>query len=336
MTITKKNGKYYSRFQINGERHHYLCNGASSVKEAEKMESAFKYKLMQQQNGVIPKEIKKIKMDVLFDMFEKHSQLNNRSYRTDIYNLKILRNYFKNKYANDIKLKDLENFKIYLMTERKIANATINRYRATLSKAFNLGIANKIIQQNPINDFKPLLERNLKIRFLTSEEETRLYKVLETTNQYLEPIITCALQTGMRRGEIFNLKWSNIDFEYGFIELLETKSGKSRRIPISNKLLNILNSIDRTSQYVFINPETGKPYTDIKRSFKTLLKKANINDFRFHDLRHTVATRLATSNIDLIVVKEILGHSKIDTTMRYAHAVPKRKLEAIEVLNSYN
>ena len=87
---------------------------------------------------------------------------------------------------------------------------------------------------------------------------------------------------------------------------------------------------------MFINSGTGKPYTDIKHSFTTVLKEAKIDNFRFHDLRHTVATRLVEKGIDLVVVKEILGHSKIETTMRYAHAVPKRKLDAINVLNSYS
>ena len=136
--------------------------------------------------------------------------------------------------------------------------------------------------------------------------------------------------------EIFNLKWDNIDFDYGFIELLETKSGKSRKIPISDSLMKVLNNIERTSEYVFVNPETNKPYNDIKKAWASALKKANIENFRFHDLRHTVATRLAESNIDLVVVKEILGHADIQTTMRYAHAVPRRKLEAISVLDSYN
>lgn len=129
---------------------------------------------------------------------------------------------------------------------------------------------------------------------------------------------------------------SNIDFEYGFIELLQTKSGKARKIPLSDSLSKELNKLPQESDYVFINKQTGLPYTDIHKSFTTVLKEANIENFRFHDLRHSVATRLVEKNIDLVVVKEILGHSKIDTTMRYAHAVPKRKIEAINVLNSYS
>lgn len=196
-----------------------------------------------------------------------------------------------------------------------------------------MGIANKLLKENPVSYISKLKEQNFKIRFLTKEEKIRLFSTLP---EHLKPIVITALQTGMRRGEILNLKWSNIDFDFRFIELLETKSGKSRKIPISDKLMEILEQQPKISDFVFINPITGKPYTNIKKAWHTALKEADIKNFRFHDLRHTVATRLAESNIDLAVVKEVLGHADIQTTMRYAHAVPKRKLEAIKVLNSYN
>ena len=139
----------------------------------------------------------------------------------------------------------------------------------------------------------------------------------------------------MRRGEIFNLKWDDIDFDYGFIEVLETKSGKSRRIPISETLMEVFNELPKDSEYVFINKQTGEPYTDIHKSFTTALEIAKIENFRFHDLRHTVATRMVEKGIPLPVVQEIMGHAKISTTMRYTHVVPKQKLEAISVLDSY-
>lgn len=336
MTITKKNGKYYSRFQINGERHHYLCNGAASMKEAEKMESAFKYKLMQQQNGVIPKEDKKVKLSVLIKLYDEYGKINKLSYGRDAFG-KYIGEYFNiNTLANNIKAEDVEKFKTYLRDTRKSSNSTINKYISALSKMYNLGISNKLLTINPVKEIKKLREDNYKIRFLTIEEEKRLFNIVKNKFPYLYSIVICALQTGMRKGEILNLQWYQIDFEYGFIEILQSKSGKARKIPLSTSLKNILEQIPKESTYVFINPLTNKPYTDIHNSFNTVLKEANINNFRFHDLRHTVATRLVEKGIDLVVVKEILGHSKIDTTMRYAHAVPKRKLEAIEVLNSYN
>ena len=337
MSVYKKNGKYYCRFQIDGERHHYLCNGATTEKEARKIEDGFRYKVQQQQNGVIAKKDKKIKLKTLYDLYQNYSKLNKKSYYKDISFIKNLKIYFpETLYIDDLKLSNFEKFKETLKTERKSSNATLNKLLNVLSKMYNLGIDEKLLTENPLRNIKRYKEANHKIRYLTKEEEIRLYQQIDEYAPHIKSLVTTALQTGMRRGEIFNLKWSNIDFDYGFIELLETKSGKSRKIPLSKTMLELLNNTPRISEFVFVNKDTGYPYTDIKHGFSTVLEKADIQNFRFHDLRHTVATRLVEKGIDLVVVKEILGHSKIETTMRYAHAVPKRKLEAIEVLNSYN
>ena len=335
MSIYEKNGKYYCRFQIDGERHHYLCQGATSTKDARKIEDGFRYRLQQQQNGIVIKADKKVRLKNLIQLYNEYSEINKLSYGKDAFGKYIGLYFGENTYANDIKADKIEKFKKFLKEERKSSNSTINKYLSALSKMYNLGIESGIIKTNPVKTIKKLREENHKIRYLTTEEEQRLYKVLESNFTYLKPIITCALQTGMRRGEIFNLKWNNIDLDFRCIELLHTKSGKPRKIPISDTLMKIFEEIKPKSEYVFINEQTGKPFVDIHNSFSTVLELANIKNLRFHDLRHTVATRLVEKGIDLVVVKEILGHSKIDTTMRYAHAVPKRKLDAIAVLNSY-
>lgn len=203
-----------------------------------------------------------------------------------------------------------------------------------MSKIFNLCVENEKIIKNPCASVKHLREENYKIRYLTKDEEKRLFSVLDSEYTHLKPIIITALQTGMRKAEIFNLKWSQIDFKKGFIEVLKSKSGKARKIPISKKLDAVLKTqlVYQTNEYVFINPATNKPYVDIKRAFSNILKKAEIENFRFHDFRHTVATRLVESGNDLVVVKDILGHSDIATTMRYSHPVPENKKIAIECL----
>ncbi len=230
---------------------------------------------------------------------------------------------------------------------RTRSNATVNRHIEVLSKIFSLCVDNKILSENPCRSVQDLREENFKIRFLTIEEEHALFSAIEAPHVnakgvvtypyiHLKPLIICALQTGMRRGEIFNLKWAHIDFKDGFIEVLKTKSGKARKIPISPRLETLLKDMlaNSTNDYVFINPETNKPYVDIKRAFSSVIKNANISNFRFHDLRHTVATRMVESGADLLVVKEILGHSDIKTTMRYAHPVPENKRRAINYLSN--
>ena len=348
----KKNGKWYYLFMLNKERRHGLCPGASDKKEAEKFENAIKFRLAQQQNGMLPRDEKKVKLSTLKKLYEKYAINNKKSYDRDVYTLKVISQYFgEDAIVQEITPIKIEDFKCYLKAERAVKNSTINKYLMLLSKMFKIGIDNEILHKNPIEKVNKLREDNHKIRYLTIDEEKRLFKEIEKEYEvldrytrikkivkpylYLKPIVITALQTGMRRGEILNLKWSNIDFEQGFIELLETKSGKSRKIPLSKTLKETLLKQKNNYEYVFINPKTKLPYTTIKKSFRKVLEKAHIKNFRFHDLRHTVATRLATKGIDLTVVQEILGHSKITTTQRYAHPVPQRKLEAIDVLNNY-
>lgn len=352
MTVRMEKGKWYYQFMIKGQRYHGVCHGASDKKSAEKIETAIKFKSMQQQNGVIPKEEKNVSLNRLKELYVSYAKNNKKSYKHDKYSLNVITNYFGlNAVAQKITPRKIEDFKQYLKTERNLKNSSVNRYLEILSKMFNLGIDNEIIRNNPLQKTAKLREDNHKIRFLTVEEEQRLFNAIEYEQividrytkqkkiikpyQFLKPIVTTALQTGMRRGEILNLKWCNIDQTYGFIELLDTKSGKARKIPISNALQEVFDSIDKTSEYVFLNPKTKKPYIDLKKSFHKVLKLANIQNFRFHDLRHTVATRLVEKGIDLIVVQEILGHSKITTTQRYAHPVPERKQQAINILNNY-
>lgn len=338
MTISKKNGKYYCRFQLNGERHHYLCSGATTEKEAVKLENQFIYKLQQQQNGVIPKDTPNIKFKKLYQLYDTHASLNKRSYQKDKSFVKVLKEYFPESADTKKTPNDFELFKKKIMEERGVAPVTVNKYLNILSKMYTLGVHEKILKENPLVYVDRFLDKNYVIRYLKEElhEEERMYKAIRELRPHIEDIVTAALQTAMRRGEIFKLTWFQINFEYEYIHILESKSGKERKIPISKKLMKILKNLPRTSEYVFINPETGKPYTDIKHSWQTVMEAAGIENFRFHDLRHTAITRMVEKGIPLPVVKEIAGHSKIETTMRYTHTSDKQKVEAIEVLNSYN
>lgn len=367
MTVRKKGNKWYCRFQYDGVRYERRCVGATDEKTAKKCEVIIMSEIMHGKYG-FGKAENTLTLEQGLKIFEEHSKANKLSFLSDkIMINKIIEYFGKNKPIKDISTEDINIFKRrmktktetktvkslnplykrgngqqkYILTNETItkerSNATINRYCSLLSKMFNLLIADEKLEKNPCHFSSKLRENNVKIRYLTEDEQTRMFKQLNKLEFLkLKPIIICALYTGMRKGEILNLKWSQVDLRNGYIDILKSKSGKERKIPIADKLKNELQNMGKNGEeYVFTNPDTLKPYTDIKKSFASLMKMSEITNFRFHDIRHTVATRLVESGTDLLIVQEILGHAKIETTMRYAHPVPERKLTAINKLNSY-
>ncbi len=162
------------------------------------------------------------------------------------------------------------------------------------------------------------------VRYLTSEGAKRL---IEVSPQYLRDVIVLALGTGMRKSEIFTLTWKNITineiFRWGEITVIG-KGNKQRTIRMNKTVYNLLicKSEEKVSQYVFPSKKTGKHLTDVKHSFTSALKKAGIQNFRFHDLRHTAASWMVQGGASLYAVQKILGHSSIRTTQRYAHLSP--------------
>ncbi|MDO5305060.1 MAG: site-specific integrase [bacterium] len=364
MSVRKKGNKWYCRFQIDGIRYERRCIGATDEKSAKKCEVVIMSEVMHG-NYKISRSEKKLTLNDGIKVFLEYSK-NKLSHNTDLIRINKIIEYFgKNKPLENISVEDINVFKqkMKLKTETKTvkklnpkykrgngqpkylteeievqterSNATINRYCAVISKMFNLLIADGKLVKNPCKFSPKLRENNYKIRYLKEDEQKRLFNCLDEF-LYIKPIIILALYTGMRKGEILNLKWSQIDFKNEFIDILKSKSGKERKIPIAGKVKEVLSELGKNGEeFIFINPETNKPYNDIKKSFSSLLKKAQIENFRFHDFRHTVATRLVESGVDLLIVKEILGHSNIETTMRYAHPVPELKLKAILKLNEY-
>lgn len=334
MPVYEKDGKFYIQGMIRGERYHEVVHGAKTLAEAIPFDEAKRFKIRQQQAGLLPRDEKIIYLKRIISLYLAYSETNKLSYKNDIYSTSLFLNYWGNCDIKKITPESIEQFKQDIKREKGIKNSTVNKHLEALSKMFNLAIDNDLISFNPMRRIKKLRVDNYKVRVLLPEEEKRLFfqiekgydvvgrdRVPKTIYPYLflKPIVICALHTGMRRGEIFRLKWADIDFEYNFIEVLKTKSGKARKIPISNRLLLEFQSINRISDYVFTNPETGEPYNDIKRSFHTVLKNANIQNFRFHDLRHTFATRALESGCDIRTVQELLGHSSVLVTQRYTH-----------------
>lgn len=329
MTIYKKNGKYYSRFKIHGEQRHFLCQGAKSVSEAQAIEDAEKFKLRQEQAGLIKKKSRKTVHQML-DEFLRYSKMNKKSYVTDVCRVRVLKTIISSgEMIADVLPRDIEVIKGKLLG-RGLGETTVNKYLALLSKSFGIEVENNEIEQNPCKKVKYFKKKNNKIRYLLKEEEERLFKVF---TGYMGDIIHTALYTGLRKENILSLRWEQIDFRLGNIEVLENKGNKHIIIPIVEPLRDILERLrdeGYSNEYVFANPKTGTRYYEIDRCWRDGIKKAGIKDFRFHDLRHTVGTRLAEAGVSINVIKEILAHSDIRTTMRYVHLVEGSKKSALE------
>lgn len=336
MSVYKKpNGKWYCRFQIDGERHHYLCNGAICQKDAEKIESAFKYKLMQQINGVIPKEKEKIKLSVIYDDFLKYSQTNKISWKHDDGRLKIIKEFWKNKkYAEDVKPDDIEELKIHLLN-RGLSKATVNKYLTIVSKMFSLAIDNDLIDKSPFKKAKFKI-KHYQLRTLDKgDEQERLYKA---SSECFYGIIFVALNSGLRKSNIQYLQGKNIRLDYKIFEFTENKGNKHIKIPMTDAIYEYFSKLEFTDEdYIFKQPN-GRLWsnTAFHREWHNILERANIKNLRFHDLRHTVGTRMAENNIPVPVIQRIFAHSNIQTTMQYIHTAEEQMLKAMEVLNSYN
>jgi integrase len=214
---------------------------------------------------------------------------------------------------------------------KRLRAATIRNEVHTLSAIFREAIRRDLVQSNPCSRVKKPKEDNTIVRYLTPDEEERLFKAL---SEQRKPIVIVALHTGMRKGEILNLEWTDIDFDQRLILVKNTKSDRKRYIPMNDVVFETLKAlpVDPESKYVFVNPKTGDVYGDIKKSWATTMRRAKIEKFRFHDLRHTFASRLVQAGIPIIVVMELLGHRDLTTTMRYAHLAPTDMRQAVEAL----
>jgi integrase len=254
--------------------------------------------------------------------------------------MQIILESFGGKFVSDIDRREVESFQaVRRATLRKDglprANSTCNREVEALRRLLNKAIEWGMLERNPASRLKSLPEPQGRTRFLSLDEAKRL---LEASSRHLRPIIVCALETGMRRGEILNLRWSDVDMKTHTIYLGKTKNGESRHIPISNRLISVLSGLPRRlgSDHVFAGEpkigKTGNPFHDVRTSFENACRRAGIEGFRFHDLRHTAASHLAMAGVPLRTVGEILGHKTAAMTERYAHLTPEHTRKAVESL----
>jgi integrase len=216
------------------------------------------------------------------------------------------------------------------------APASVDRELQLLSRIFSLSVERGLMQTNPCKGVKLSGVGRIVTRYLAPEEEDRLLAALDfPRRKHLRNVLLIGLHTGLRRTEILSLHTSQIDLARNIIELQahQTKGKKFRAVPISETLRPTLVELCANvpaSGYLFENPRTGKPITEIKRAWESALQEAGIAHIRFHDIRHTFGTRAVDGGAPLSAVKEVMDHADIRTTMRYVHATDEGKRKAVE------
>lgn len=243
--------------------------------------------------------------------------------------------------GEEFQYRELKHFNTMIVKQFQVKRlqknkpATVNRLFATLFNMFSMAVDWNLVNSEVLKSMKKvklLPENNKRLRYLSVEESQEL---INCCSEHLRPIVITALNTGMRRGEILNLQWSNVDLKHGFILLEDTKNGEPRQIPINTTLREAFLSLPRRidDSCLFYDSNTGKPFQSVRKSFSTACRRAKLQDFRFHDLRHTFASQLVMAGIDLTTVRELLGHKTLTMTLRYAHLAPSHKVKAVNILD---
>jgi integrase len=258
-----------------------------------------------------------------------------KSYVRDVTALKHLLPVFGDKVLAEISPKLLAGYK----TQRRIetaAPATINKELQLVRHAFNVAMREwEWCRENPMHRVSMEPVHNEVDRWLTAKEEELL---LTSSSPWLQEIIGFALNTGMRQGEILNLQWQDVDFARGLLMVMKSKNGTRRTIPLNARVYELLSAKQATTGTthgpVFTTPRGNELQVRfLVREFCEARDRAGIPDFRFHDMRHTFATRLVQRGVDLYKVQRLLGHKTSTMTQRYAHHSPESLRDGVNVLD---
>lgn len=336
--------RWYYDFTIEGRRYKGPIPGARNRKEAEKVELQ---KRLEVYEGRYGKELGTEDFaKFVNEVYLPASKTNKRSWRHDEFRAKTLREYFAGMSFREITQMRIEKFKQDRLKTKSqrgttFSAASVNHELALLSSVFTMARKNRLVRENPCLDVKKLEVDNERERYLTDEEESRLFAQLTSRRSHLRPIVTVALHTGIRRGALLALRWQEVDFTRNVITITKGKSKNKKMyvVPMNETVraeLAALRPWSTGCDGVFTNPITHVSITDIKHGFVNACKDAKVLNFRFHDLRHTFATRLADQGVPQSAIREMLGQTSLRMSQRYTHAVIETMQAAVEKLCKSN
>ena len=333
MSVYKKGKHWYIDYYVHGQRKRKKIGPSKQVAELALKDVQVKI-AKGEYLGIY--EEKKILFKDFAEEYLEYSKANKAtsSYDRDVTSVNVhLVPYFKGRYLFNITTKMIEDYKTKRV--KKVKPATVNKEIDAIKTMFRKATEWGYAKSNPAAKVKKFKEPVKTPGYLTEEQAAKL---LETCPKHLYALFATALNTGMRRGELFNLQWKDVSLSKRTItvqnkEDWHTKNYEPRVIPVNSFLYETLRKHPRhiRSPYVFCKPD-GTKYLTVRNSFERALEKAGIPHIPFHALRHTFASHLVMRGVDLSTVQKLLGHKDIKTTMRYAHLAPDHLKSAVERL----
>jgi integrase len=217
--------------------------------------------------------------------------------------------------------------------------AAVNRYMTALSTVFSVAVNDwEWLDTHPMQKLAKLREPRGRVRFLDDKERAKLLKACQASkNPYLYLTVVLALSTGARKGEIQNIKWQDVDFARKAIVLHDTKNNERRVLPLAGHALELMRKHQKVQRIdsPFVFPSYDKPSQpqDVRAAWETALAETGIQDFRFHDLRHSAASYLAMNGASLAEIAEVLGHKTLAMVKRYAHLSEAHTSKVVASMN---
>jgi integrase len=326
MALRRRGQKYYADYYANGARV-IECTGTANRRDAEKF---LALRVSEVQRSVFVRPANTMLAE-LGERYLEHAKLHQRSWKRDVQMLSNLQDFFGPVKLRDITAARVEDYQ--RERAKQVSPATSNREMALLKHMFNM--AERWVEYqgtNPVRLVRFLPEDNLRFETLSEIEEKALYLA---SPPYLRDLIVFAINTGLRTSDIFNLQWTEVDIEQKRLKKIVKKSSRPLSLPLNDAAFNVIERREGSQDgpYVFSNPMTGEKLKDVKGALAAAVKRAGLKKVTWHQFRHTFASRLTRDGVDIVTVKELLGHSNISTTMRYAHSNDDAKRRAVERLN---
>ncbi len=328
-TIYKRGNSWCVGFTVNGQR--VRESVGPNKKIAQKVLSLRMTQVLEDRYFPPNRQLGRMPFKDFAQMYLEREGLLLKSIRTERNRVLAWAREFGSRSLGQITREEIEAWRRERMTTSR--PATINRDLSRLRRMFSLAVEWGLLEESPMKSMKFLRENNARTRYLSLEECQRL--IASCIAPHIRALVGVALHSGMRLGEILNLRWYDLDFASGFILVRDSKNGESRHVPMDATLFALFRAYPhRPSTDLVFSSSSGGHIVDVRTGFQNACKRAGLIDLHFHDLRHTFASQFVMSGGDLYILKEILGHKSITMTQRYAHLSPTYKIKAIDRMNT--